>query len=170
MPNTIFTPDLFDDTLELPTLGEREDMTPTTTKFYNFNCITLYGYIDSSIATQLSQVAQLRHQIKHLINTPLTLYESPYMAQKFAPTSGNRQLVAFAIWVQDNLYDELDLELEDKIKNTVKKRHTTQEEIKKSIHVIRRLEKFKQDGKSVKSYIVYIIQNQNAIKQIFPLY
>lgn len=67
------------DTLDLQVNLVGEEVMPS--KFYNFQCITLYGYIDYAVAQQLTQSAQLNQPIQHLINTPLELYESPYIAQ-----------------------------------------------------------------------------------------
>ena len=146
------------DTLDITnSLVENEEM---TSKFYNFECIILYGYIDYTVAQNATD--------KYIINTPLELFESPYIAKLFTPTTGNRKLMAFAVYVQDNIYDELDLILEDRVKHDKYKR--TAEEIRKSVDVIRSLKSYKTDkNKKGKPYISYVVQNQNAIKQIFPL-
>lgn len=154
------------DTLDiLDNLMEDEEM---GSKFYNFQCINLYAYIDYAVAQQLTTNAQLNQPIQHLINTPLELFESPYMARVFASNLQNKQLVAFAICVQDGVYDEFDLGLEEKI--TKDKERRSKEQIRKSVAVVRQLKQYKSDkNKKGKPYISYVVQNQNAIKQIFPL-
>ena len=159
-----FTDKFSNDTLDISNVPvEEEEM---TSKFYNFQCITLYGYTDYTVAMEATQAAQLNQPISHLINTPLELYETPYMARLFAPQIGNRQLMAFAVWVQNDIYDEFDLSLAEQIKEDGR----TPEEIRKSVSVIRNAKIYKIDEKKkAKPYISYTIQNQNAIKQIFPL-
>lgn len=164
MDNNNSTINSLNDTLDSEyNLVEEEEM---PTKFYNFNCINLYAYIDLAVAAQLTQAAQLNQSINHLINTPLKLYESPYIARLLSPTSNNRQLVAFAVYVENDIFDELNLALDINIKN----RGKTPNEIKKGVSVIRQLEKYKETetGKT-KLYISYTIQNQNAIKAVFPI-
>lgn len=160
-----FTLESSDDTLDLElNLMEEEEM--QLTKFYNFQCIYLYACLDYAIAQALTQSAQLHQTINHLIPTPIELYESPYMAELFSPTSKNRILTAFAVYVQDNIYDELDLELNNRIKRSGKNIN----EIKRNIAVIRQLKTYKetQNSKS-KPYVSYIIQNQKAIKSVTPI-
>ena len=109
-----FTSKIQDVTLEENILVEEEEIRPP--KFYNFNCINLYAYIDYEVACQLTNVAQLNQSINHLINFPLKLYENPYTAKLFASTSSKKMLVVFAIYVENDIFDSLDLELEDKVK------------------------------------------------------
>lgn len=136
------------------------------TKFYNFNCITLYAYIDIPAAVQLTAEAQLGQPINHLITVPIRLYENPYMAKLFASTSSKKRLVGFSIYVASDILDRLDLELEDNIKKTRK----SLDEIKKKVSVVRTLEMYKKDEKgTAKPYIAYDIQNIKAIKQVHPL-
>lgn len=162
MDNKDFTLTENCDTLDLSLSYEDETM---PTKFYNFNCIILYAYIDKQVAWQLTNNAQLNQSIQHLINTPLDLYENISMARKFASNIQNKQLVAFAVYVESLVYDELDLFVEEKVKQSKK----TKEQVLKEVHVIRKLNQYKENGSKSKLYISYIIQNQNAIKQVFPL-
>jgi hypothetical protein len=137
--------------------NEEDDIMPS--KFYNFECITLYACIDYGAAAIATN--------KYTINTPLELYESAYMAKLLSPKTGNRKLMAFAVYVQNNVYDELDLD------TTLKKDERTPEQIKNSsdIAVIRSLKKYTQaKGKGVKPYISYTVTNQSAIRQIYPLF
>ena len=167
--NSIFSEDLFDDIMNIESNEEEECM---AAKFYNFQCINLYAYIDYAVARQLTNNAQLNQPIDSLINTPLELYESPYMAKVFASNIENKQLMVFAIWVQDNIFDMLDLQLKEKIKVEINKANgkSSLEEIKKSVAVIRSLKKYKVNEKSKAiHYISYTVQNQNAIKAVYPL-
>ena len=164
--NFEFTEKTEDDTIALSDLIGEEELMPT--KFHNFHCIWLYAYIDSSAALTLADNAELNKPIQYLINTPIELYESAYMAEMFK-TSGNRKLVAFAVCVED-IYDILDLQLEQKVTQAKNRnKHKTVEEIKNEAHVVRELRQYKEAGKKAKPYIVYIVQNQNAIKQICTL-
>lgn len=162
-PNRLFSNELTNDIISISSDMEDEVL---NSKFYNFQCIILYGYIDYSVATEATQAGQLNQPINHLINTPLELYETPHMAKLFTPITGNRQLMAFAVYVQDSIFDEFDLSLEERIRNTGK----TLEEIRKSVSVIRNANVYKKEEKrKARPYISYTIQNQNAIKQIFPI-
>ncbi len=144
-------------------ITEEEEM---SSKFYNFQCIILYAYMDYPAAQQLAQSAQLNQPIQHLINTPIELYESPYMAKLLAPKSSHRHLMGFGVYVQDDIFDELDLELENKIK----KYNKPVNNIKEKVSVIRNLKRYKSADKSKsRPYISYTIQNQNAIKSAFPM-
>lgn len=143
------------DVLEIFSDTSEEEM---LAKFFNFNCIILYGYIDKSIAWQITSGSSS-------ISTPLELYESQYTAKLITSQIQNKQPLAFAVYVRDNVYDELDLQLEDNIKKTKKK----PDEIKKTVDVIRSLKKYETQGKKTKPYIVYTIQNKRVIKQIMPL-
>lgn len=161
--NTQMFSSVNDDIISISTDMEDSEM---VSKFYNFQCINLYGYIDYNSATLATNNAKLNEPINHLINTPIELYESPYMAKYFAPKTGNRQMMAFAVYVADNIYDELDLQLEQLVKRDGRKAN----EIKASVSVIRQLKSYKAEGQmKAKPYISYIINNQNAIKQIFPI-
>ena len=86
------------------------------------------------------------------------------MAQYFTPKAVEKQCMVFAVYVGTSIFDELDLELENKIK----KANRTEKEIRDSVAVIRKLNVEKIENKK-KCYVSYIIQNANAIKQIFPL-
>jgi len=143
------------DVLEIFSDTSEEEM---LAKFYNFNCIILYGYIDKRIALQITSGSSC-------ISTPLELYESHYTAKLLTSQIQNKQPMAFAVYVRDNVYDELDLQLEDNIKQTKKK----PDEIKKTVDVIRSLKRYETQGKKTKPYIVYTIQNKRVIKQIMPL-
>ncbi len=151
----LFSNEIENDIIPISNDMEDEEM---ASKFYNFQCIILYGYIDYTVAQTATN--------NYVINTPIELFESSYIAKLFAPKTGTRQLMAFAVWVQNNVYDEFDLSLAEKIKNDCR----ILEEIKKSVSVIRNLKSYKVDEKKKgKPYISYTIQNQNAIKQIFPI-
>lgn len=165
--NNNYVEETYADALNNAIISISENMENETmpTKFYNFQCINLYGYIDYAVAMEATQAAQLNQPINNLINTPIELYETPNIARLLTPTTGNRQLMAFAVWVQNSIYDEFDLSLSEKIKTDGRK----PEEIKKSVNIIRSLKFYKTDErKKAKPYISYIVQNQNVIKQIFP--
>ena len=163
--------EIFSNDFEDDIIGTFEDMEDNpemsgATKFFNLQCINLYAYIDYAVATQMTTNVQLNQPIDHLINTPIELYESPYTAKIFAPKTGKKQLMVFAVDVQNSIYDEFDLMLEDKIRNDGR----SSMEIRQSVHVVRQLKSYKVDkNKKAKPYISYIVNNQNAIKQVFPL-
>lgn len=150
--------DLFTDSAENGIIGvletQEEDCMPP--KFYNFNYIILYAYMDTNAAHSATQ--------NSVLNTPIDLYESPYMAKLFVPSTSQKTLMAFAVGTQQ-LYDELDLELEQKIAKSNK----TEQEIRKQVPVIRLLGKYKQDGKKAKPYIKYTVQDKRAIQIAFPI-
>ena len=156
--NTRFTPLSEDDIINI--LEEEEGM---ISKFYNNDSIILYAYIDNPIAIQLLETARLNQPIQHLIATPIELYESPYTAKLLTANIKNKKLIAFAIYVVNNIFDELDLQLEERIRQSKK----SENDIRKEVSVIRKFNTYKQQGKSSKPYISYIIQNQNAITNIF---
>ena len=99
------------DVLEIFSYTSEEEI---LANFFNFNCIILYGYIDKSIALKITSGSSS-------ISTPFDLYESPYTAKLLTSQIQNKQPLAFAVYVRDNVYDELDLQLEDNIKQTKKK-------------------------------------------------
>jgi len=135
-----------------------------TAKFYDFQCIILYGYIRYEIAQEIARLSRSGQPTLHLISTPLELYESPYMAKLFAPTSDKRQLMSFAVYVQDHIFDELDLELE----NHIKAANKPENQIRQKVSVIRNLKRYKPTENSKgKPYISYTIQNTNAIQNMY---
>lgn len=148
------TPDC--DILNTKVLSQEDD--EMTSKFYNFNCIILYGYIDRNVAFNITNN-------NGSINTPFELYETPYTAQQLTAQIQNKQLMAFAVNVQNSIYDELDLALDSAIKKATKSR----DECRKSVAVIRSLKQYKAAGKKSKPYIAYTIQNTRAIVQCLPL-
>lgn len=163
----IFTNNIQGDTLDIENILVEEEEMLRPTKFYNFNCINLYAYIDTNVAMQLTQLAQLNTKINNLINLPLELYENPYTAKLFSSTSTPKALVSFAICVENNIFDTLDLELEDKIKNS----KISFDDNKKKAGVVRELKKYLKNGTGkARFYIAYKVQNTNAIKQVCPLY
>lgn len=151
--NELFTGGKQDDIIGIWESQEDEFMPP---KFYNFNYIILYAYMDTQAAHAATQDG--------VLNTPLDLYESPYMARLFAPNSSQKVLMAFAVDTRQ-LYDEFDLELECKIAKSKR----TDQEIRRNIPVIRTLESYKQNGKKARLYIKYKLQHKNAISTIFPI-
>ena len=144
------TPDC--DILNTEVLSQEDD--EMTSKFYDFKCIMLYGYIDRNVALNITNN-------RGSINTPFELYETPYMAQQLNTHIQNKQLMAFAVDVQSSIYDELDLALD----NTIKKR----DECRKAVAVVRNLKQYKVEGKKSKPYISYTIQHTRAIVQCLPL-
>lgn len=153
--NNLFTGDIQDDIIrESYDLGAGDEVRPP--KFYNFNYIILYSYMDTKAAHAATQDS--------ILNTPIDLYESPYMAQLFVPSTSQKTLMAFAVDTRQ-LYDELDLELESKIRKLKK----SEVDIKRNIPVIRSIQSYKQAGKKAKPYIKYTVQNKIAIKTIFPM-
>lgn len=148
------TPDC--DILNIKVLSQEDD--EMTSKFYNFNCIILYGYIDRNVAFNITNN-------NGSINTPFELYETPYMAQQLTTQIQNKQLMAFAVNVQNSIYDELDLGLDNDIKKSMK----SSDECRKAVAVVRNLKQYKANGKKSKPYIVYTIQNTQAIVQSLPL-
>ena len=144
------------DILNSEVLSQEDD--EMISKFYNFNCIILYGYIDRNVALDITNN-------RGSINTPFELYETPYIAQQLATQIQNKQLMAFAVHVQSSIYDELDIGLDNAIKKSMKSR----DECRKSVAVVRRLKQYKAEGKKSKPYISYTIQNTRAIAQCLPM-
>lgn len=144
------------DIINTEVLSQEDD--EMTSKFYNFSCINLYGYIDYDIASSITSKGGS-------INTPFELYETPYMAQQLTTHIQNKQLMVFAVNVYSNIYDELDLNLD----NAVKKSRKSKDDCRKSVAVVRSLKQYKADGKKTKPYISYIIQDIRAIVSYFPL-
>lgn len=154
------------DTMSLFKDMEDNEEMASAKKFYNFQCINLYAYIDYPVATQIVTEAQLNQPINHLINTPIELYESPYTALILSPKTGKRQLVAFAVDVETSVYDELDLTLDE----SIKKNHIKPEQVRQFADVVRQLKHYNStNNKKSKPYISYKINNIRAIKQVFPL-
>ena len=89
------------DILDTAILQQEEEY--VSHKFYNFDSIILHVYMDTPAAQAATQ--------NGILNTPLYLYESPYMARIFATNPTHQTLMAFAVDTHQ-LYDELDLELE----------------------------------------------------------
>lgn len=144
------------DILNTKVLSQGDD--EMTSKFYNFCCIKLYGYIDYSIAMNITNN-------NGSINTPFELYETPYIAKQLTPQIQNKQLMIFAVNVQSSIFDELDLTLDNSIKASMKSR----DECRKAVAVVRSLKQYKPEGKKPKPYISYTIQNTKAIVQCLPL-
>lgn len=146
------------DTMSLFKDMEDNEEMASATKFYNFQCINLYAYIDYPVATQMVTKARLI--------TPFELYESPYTALLLSPKTGKRQLVAFAVDVETSIYDELDLTLDERIK----KNNIKLGQISQSADVVRQLKHYNStNNKKSKPYISYKINNTRAIKQVLPL-
>lgn len=144
------------DILNIEVLSQEDD--EMTSKFYDFKCIILYGYIDRNVALNITNN-------RGSINTPFELYETPYMAQQLNTHIQNKQLMAFAVDVQSSIYDELDLALDNAIKKSMKSR----DECRKVVAVVRNLKQYKVEGKKSKPYISYTIQHTRAIVQCLPL-
>jgi hypothetical protein len=145
-----------------PSYNMEDELMPT--KFYNYHCIYLYAYLNPNIAYSLTDNAELNKQIDTLISLPITLYENEYTARLFRIRE-NTVLMAFAIQVDNNIYDELDLSLESEIKSDGR----TAKQIKTSVAVIRQLKQYKEENKKAKTYIEYVINNKDAIKSVTPL-
>ena len=132
------------DNKSLPEDGEMK-----LTKFYNFNCIILYTYIDTDTALAISNGTAK-------VTVPLRLYESPEIATIISPNVKNQTLCAFAVYVENNVLDRLSLDIKfDNLK---------QEQIN-SFSVIRSLAKYE---KKI-PYIVYTVQNSNVLRFISAL-
>lgn len=144
------------DILNTKVLSQGDD--EMASKFYNFCCIKLYGYIDYSVAMSITTN-------NGSINTPFELYKTPYIAKQLTPQIQNKQLMVFAVNVQSSIFDELDLALDNSIKASMKSR----DECRKAVAVVRSLKQYKPEGKKPKPYISYTIQNTKAIVQCLPL-
>ena len=137
------------DTLDLGiSLMEDNEM---TAKFFNFQCISLYGYMNKSLAWE---VGNRKKSIWDIVNTPMELYESPYMAKLMISDISDKQLLVFAVNVVNGLYDELDI---------------GQEGMKQSARVVRHMGKYEVKGKKAKAYISYTLQNKKAIEGAYPI-
>lgn len=119
-------------------------------KFYNFSAITLYACINTDIAQSIAAE-------ESSIPLPLNLYESPNIARLITPNSNKKKIVAFAVYVQKNLLDMLSLD--DNLE-------AISSETKNKAWVIRSLEKYTTQNGKIKPYIVYKVQNSQAIRFI----
>ena len=127
-------------------------------KFYSTHSIILYGYINSD---KLKYIYDKDSLVKTALKTHFIIYESPYIAEYIEGTPKNKTLMAFAISLRNNFYDELDISLKERI---VKSGKST-EEIQYKTFVIRHLK----CDKNKKPYITYEIKNPKAIENIFPV-
>lgn len=117
-------------------------------KFHNFSSMYLYAVMNSDVALAVTQ--------QGILNTPIKLYESPYTAVLVASNQHDctRSIVRFAINVVDNIFDELDIGLNENLKNH--KIDIMQR--KKDCSVTRSLEKL-----NSKWIIVYQVNSKSSI-------
>ena len=144
-------------------------------KFFSFNCINLYAYIDYTVALNITNTMEYNRvnpqnsqDAVAMLNTPIDLYESPYMATYLTSNISNKQLMCFAVNILNGVYDELDLDLDNKIEKFKNKNKDIKSKIdvKKKASVIRSLRRT-EDKK--KNYIVYTVQNKFSIANCYPV-